>query len=54
MTAKAVIMATPKFITCRLVAGLPKAQLDAMHKMRYAPYPVVNVIFNKPVFNGGD
>src|SRR5208282_5296511 len=25
----------------------------AMHKMRYAPYPVVNVIFDKPVFNGG-
>jgi len=24
-----------------------------MHRMRYAPYPVVNVIFNKPVFNGG-
>jgi monoamine oxidase len=53
VTAKAVIMATPKFITRRLVAGLPQAQQDAMHRMRYAPYPVVNVIFNKPVFNGG-
>ncbi len=57
VTAKAVIMATPKFITRRLVAGLPEAQQDAMHKIRYAPYPVVNAIFNfdmnKPVFNGG-
>jgi monoamine oxidase len=53
VTAKAVIMAAPKFITRRLVAGLPPAQQDAMHKMRYAPYPVVNAIFNKPVFNGG-
>ncbi len=57
VTAKAVIMATPKFITRRLVAGLPKAQQEAMHQMRYAPYPVVNVIYNfdanKPVFNGG-
>ena len=57
VTAKAVIMATPKFITRRLVAGLPEAQQEAMHKIRYAPYPVVNAIFNldvnKPVFNGG-
>jgi monoamine oxidase len=53
VTAKAVLMAAPKFIARRLVAGLPKAQQDAMHKMRYAPYPVVNVIFDKPVFNGG-
>jgi monoamine oxidase len=53
VTAKAVIMAAPKFIARRLVAGRPQAQQDAMHKMRYAPYPVVNVIFNKPVFNGG-
>jgi monoamine oxidase len=53
VTAKAVIMATPKFITRRLVAGLPQAQSEAMGKMRYAPYPVVNVIFDRPVFNGG-
>jgi monoamine oxidase len=53
VTAKAVIMAAPKFITRRLVAGLPKAQQDAMHKMRYAPYPVVNAIFDKPAFHGG-
>jgi monoamine oxidase len=53
VTAKAVIMAAPKFIARRLVAGLPPAQDDAMRKLRYAPYPVVNVIFSKPVFNGG-
>ena len=53
VTAKAVIMAAPKFIARRLVAGLPKAQQEAMGKLRYAPYPVVNAIFDKPVFNGG-
>jgi protoporphyrinogen oxidase len=53
VTAKAVIMAAPKFIARLLVAGLPQAQKAAMGKIRYAPYPVVNVIFNKPVFNGG-
>ncbi len=53
VTAKAVIMAAPKFIARRLIAGLPEAQREAMHKIRYAPYPVVNVIFDKPVFNGG-
>lgn len=49
--AKGVIMATPKFITRHLVAGLPAAQQDAMKKIRYIPYPVVNLIFEKPVFN---
>jgi monoamine oxidase len=53
VAAKGVIMATPKFITQRLVAGLPEAQKEAMHKMRFAPYPVVNLIFDKPVFNKG-
>jgi monoamine oxidase len=53
VAAKAVIMATPKFITRRLVTGLPPAQQDAMHQMRYAPYPVVNVIFDKTAFDGG-
>jgi protoporphyrinogen oxidase len=53
VAAKAVIMATPKFITRRLVEGLPEKQNDAMQQMRYIPYPVVNLIFNKPVFNKG-
>ncbi len=50
-TAKAVIMAAPKFITGRLVAGMPTGQKEAIMKMRYIPYPVVNLIFDRPVFN---
>src|SRR5947207_11677807 len=46
VAAKAVIMATPKFITRRLVEGLPQKQNDAMQQMRYIPYAVVNLIFN--------
>ncbi|MFZ0320733.1 MAG: FAD-dependent oxidoreductase [Candidatus Sulfotelmatobacter sp.] len=53
VAAKAVIMATPKFITRRIVDGLPEKQSDAMHQIRYIPYPVVNLIFDKPVFNQG-
>ena len=53
VAAKAVIMATPKFITRRIVEGLPAEQSDAMKQIRYVPYPVVNLIFDKPVFNGG-
>lgn len=53
VAAKAVIMAAPKFITRRIVDGLPEKQSDAMHKIRYIPYPVVNLIFDKPVFNHG-
>jgi protoporphyrinogen oxidase len=53
VAAKAVIMATPKFITRRIVEGLPEKQSDAMHQIRYIPYPVVNLIFDKPVFNHG-
>jgi protoporphyrinogen oxidase len=53
VAAKAVIMASPKFITRRIVEGLPEKQSDAMKKIRYIPYPVVNLIFDKPVFNHG-
>ncbi len=53
VAAKAVIMATPKFITRRIVDGLPEKQSEAMHQIRYIPYPVVNLIFDKPVFNKG-
>ena len=53
VAAKAVIMATPKFITRRIVEGLPEKQSDAMKQIRYIPYPVVNLIFDKPVFNHG-
>ena len=53
VAAKVVIMATPKFITRRVVEGLPEKQSEAMRQMRYVPYPVVNLIFDKPVFNKG-
>jgi protoporphyrinogen oxidase len=53
VAAKGVIMASPKFITARLVEGLPQKQVAAMRAIRYAPYPVVNLIYNKPVFNKG-
>ena len=51
--AKFVIMATPKFITSRIVAGISDAQQDAMASYHYCPYPVVNMIFDWPVYNRG-
>jgi len=33
-------MATPKFITRRIVDGLPDKQSDAIASIRYIPYPV--------------
>lgn len=53
VAAKAVIMASPKFITCRIVEGIPARQLAAMKQIRYAPYPVVNLMYDKMVFNKG-
>ncbi len=53
VAAKTVIMATPKFITRHIVQGIPEKQSEAMQQMRYIPYPVVNLIFDKPVFNKG-
>lgn len=53
VAAKAVIMATPKFITRRIVEGLPDKQADAMAQIRYIPYPLVNVIYDKQVFAKG-
>jgi hypothetical protein len=53
VSAKVVIMCTQKHITSRLVMGLPYDQKTAMRRTRYAPYPVVNVIFDKPVYNRG-
>ena len=46
VAAKCVIMATPKFITARLVSGVPDAQAEAMRSFRYCPYPVINMIFD--------
>jgi hypothetical protein len=52
-SAKAVIVCVPKLIASLLVSNLPAAQKAAMQHTRYAPYPVVNVIFDKPVYNRG-
>ena len=51
--ARAVLMCTQKHITSRIVQGLPAEQRTAMRRTRFAPYPVVNLIFDKPVYNRG-
>jgi monoamine oxidase len=53
VAAKAVLMCTPKHITSRLVLNLPEEQRGCMRRTRFAPYPVVNVIFDKAVYNRG-
>src|SRR6201987_4065246 len=50
VAAKAVILATPKFITRRIVEGIPEKQDEAMQQMRYIPYALVNLIFDKEVY----
>ena len=51
--AKVALFCAPKQIASRVVFGLPSEQRAAMRQIRYAPYPVVNVIFDKPVYNRG-
>jgi protoporphyrinogen oxidase len=53
VSAKAVIMAAPKFITRRIVEGIPEKQDDAMQQMRYIPYALVNLIFDKEIYRKG-
>ena len=53
VSAKFAILATPKFITARLVADLPAEQKQAMRRMRYAPVPMINMIFEKSVYRKG-
>lgn len=50
VAAKFVVMATSKFITARLVSGLPDAQAKAMMSFRYRPYAVINAIFDRPLY----
>jgi len=52
-SAKAVILATPKFITRRIVEGISDKQDDAMQQMRYIPYALVNLIFDKEIYRKG-
>lgn len=51
--ARAAVMATPKFITKMLVDRLPADQLEAMSSMRYAPFLVYNLCFDRVVYNQG-
>ena len=51
VVSKAVLMCVPKHIASHIVMGLANAQKAAMRRIRYAPYPVVNLIFDKPVYN---
>jgi monoamine oxidase len=53
VAAKCVVMATPKFITARIVSGIPDFQSDAMESFRYCPYPVINMVFDRPVYTKG-
>jgi monoamine oxidase len=53
VAARAAIMASPKFITARIVSGISDAQLEAMQQIRYIPYAVVNLIFDRPISNQG-
>jgi hypothetical protein len=53
VAAQGVIMATPKFISARLVEGMPAKQKEAVAKIEYVPYPVVNLVYDGPVFNLG-
>jgi hypothetical protein len=53
VSAKVVLMCTPKFITSRIVTGLPNDQKQAMRRMRYAPVPMLNMIFDKQIYRKG-
>jgi monoamine oxidase len=53
VSARLAILCTPKFITSRLVVNLPNEQKQAMRHMRYAPVPMINMIFDKPIYRKG-
>jgi predicted NAD/FAD-dependent oxidoreductase len=53
VAARAVVMATPQFISRQIVEDLPEDQFDTMGKIHYAPYVVVNLLFDREVFRRG-
>jgi oxygen-dependent protoporphyrinogen oxidase len=53
VSAKVALMCAPKFIASRLVIGLPNDQKQAMRRMRYAPVPMINMIFDKQIYRKG-
>jgi len=52
LAARAAIIACPKFIAKRLIKGLDAAHFEAFSQMRYQPYVVVNVCFDRVIYNG--
>src|SRR3974390_683840 len=53
VSAKVAIVCVPKFIASRIVAGLPNDQKQAIYRMRYAPVPMINMIFDKQLYRKG-
>jgi protoporphyrinogen oxidase len=51
-SAKAVVIACPKFIAKKIVQGLDREHAEAMAELRYAPYLVVNVCAREVIYNG--
>ena len=51
VSAKACVMALPKFMARRMIADLPEDQRKAMASLRYAPYLVYNLCFDRVVWN---
>ncbi len=52
VSARAVIIACPKFIAKRIIKGLDQEHYRAMAALRYAPYLVVNVCSREVIYNG--
>ena len=52
VSAKAVIIACPKFIARKIIKGLDREHAEAMSQLRYAPYLVVNVCSREVIYNG--
>src|SRR5262245_58502269 len=52
LAAKAAVIACPKFVAKKLIQDLDDEHLFAFSAMRYQPYIVVNVCFNRVVYNG--
>ncbi|MFN7996833.1 MAG: FAD-dependent oxidoreductase [Bryobacteraceae bacterium] len=52
VSAKAVIIACPKFIAKKIVKGLDREHAESMAQLRYAPYLVINVCSREVIYNG--
>jgi len=53
VAAKVALVCSAKHIASRIVAGLPSDQKQAMRRTRYAPVPMINMIFDKPIYRKG-